>query len=201
LTAGILPAPGRLDEARAATDGAVLSDLLVMKGYRLTSGYVGLFPASFYPLNGRSWRAFSGTRWLFTPDGFRYPADAGAARVRLLDTSSRETGAPARLVVDRPGHLVAELQPSGPGILAITERFHDGWSATTEGRSLPTVRVNSDFLGCAIDAGVHRVELRFDPPSYAYGRIVSAAGVALLAAALFLVGRGAAAKAPAPRAI
>ena len=50
------------------------------------------------------------------------------------------------------------------------------------------VRVEGDFLGCLLDAGVHRVDLRFMPRSFVYGSIVSACGFVFLGIAL-LVGR------------
>ena len=46
------------------------------------------------------------------------------------------------------------------------------------------VRVEGDFLGCVVDAGAHRVNLRFMPRSFVYGSIVSAIGAALLAGVL-----------------
>ena len=46
-----------------------------------------------------------------------------------------------QLTADRPGHLAASVRASGPAILAFTERFHQGWSATAGGRPLEVVRV------------------------------------------------------------
>jgi uncharacterized membrane protein YfhO len=89
-----------------------------------------------------------------------------------------------RLGVDRPGRLVAHVDAPGRRIVAFTERFHAGWSATTDGTPLQIVRVEGDFLGCLVDAGVQRVDLRFMPRSFVYGSIVSALGAALLAGAL-----------------
>jgi hypothetical protein len=189
VTQGILPAPADTADSYAAApaDGPYRSDVLVLKGYRLTSGYVGLFPASFYPLNGPSSRKFSGTRWQFAPDGFRYRAEGSVARTRLLDESGHEATGVARLVVDRPGRLVADVDAPGRRILAFTERFHDGWSATADG-PLQMVRVENDFLGCLVEAGAHRVTLTFMPRSFVNGSIVSAVGAILLAVALIMMG-------------
>jgi uncharacterized membrane protein YfhO len=87
---------------------------------------------------------------------------------------------------DRPGHLAAAVRVEAPATLAFTERFHHGWTATADGRPLETVRVNGDFLGCRIDSGVRQVELRFAPPSFRNGVLVSIAGAVLLAGALFI---------------
>jgi hypothetical protein len=180
----IPPSPQDPAESYAALEGKFRSDLLVMKGYRLTTGYLGLYPAAFYRPDGLTSRKLSGTRWIFTQDGFRSPAQGSVARARLVDESGRDASGSARLVVDRPGNLVAEVESPGPRILALTERFHDGWSATSDGRPLPLVRVEQDFLGCPVDQTAHRVELRFRPRSFVRGMIASAVGGVLLIVAV-----------------
>jgi hypothetical protein len=186
LTEAVPPAPAAAADSYAAApaEGPYKSDLLVLRGYRLTSGYAGLFPASRHPLDSEIGRRLSGTRWIVTPDGTRHPADGAVPRVRLLDELGRDAAGSARLVVDRPGRLVAAVDAPGPRVVALTERFHDGWSATVGGVPLQVVRVENDFLGCLVDGGVHQVELRFWPSSFVYGAIVSAIAGVLLAGVL-----------------
>jgi hypothetical protein len=186
LIAAIPAAPRNpADSYASVTDrGPYRSDLLVMRGYRLTSGYVALYPATRHPLDGDVAMELSGTRWSFTPDGIRQPVEGGAARIRLLDEQGRDATGSARLAVDRPGELVAEVDVPGRRVLAFTERFHDGWSATIDRVPLQMVRVEGDFLGCVLDGGTHQVRLRFMPRSFVYGSIVSAIGAVLLAGVL-----------------
>ena len=80
------------------------------------------------------------------------------------------------------------LTPFARSILALTERFHGGWSAT-DGAALPTLRVEGDFLGCVVERGVHRVTLRFMPRSFVYGALASALGAVLLAGVLIVRSR------------
>jgi hypothetical protein len=186
LTQAVPPAPDNpaASYAFVARHSPYSSDVLVMRGYRLTSGYVGLFPATRHGLESAMAVRLSGTRWFFTPDGVRHPIEGGVERVRLLDEKGRSSTGSARLDVDRPGHLVARVEAPGRRILAFTERFHDGWAATIDGAPLQTVRVEGDFLGCIVDGGIRRVNLRFMPRSFVYGSIVSAIGAALLAGVL-----------------
>ena len=181
-------APGPQEDRYAAAPdaGPYRSNLLVMRGYRLTNGYVGLFPASHRPFDDETARRLSGTRWVFTNDGDRLLVEGGVARARLLDLQGRDAGGTLRVVVDRPGHFVVHVDAPDARVLAFTERFHDGWSATVDAAPQATTRVEGDFLGCVINSGPHRVELRFTPRSFRIGAIASATGAALLAAVVML---------------
>jgi hypothetical protein len=182
LTAAIPPAPAAPAEAYAAgpLNGPYKANVLVLRGYRLTNGYVGLFPATQLPLDGERTRLLSGTRWVFTEDGARHAIANGAPRVGLIDGRGLEASGSARLVVDRPGYLVVDVDAPGWRRLALTERFHHGWSLTIDGVAQPTARVNGDFLGSAVEPGAHRVEFRFAPGSFTRGAMVSAVGLTLL---------------------
>jgi hypothetical protein len=186
LTQAVPPAPANPADsyAFAASGGPYGWNLLVLRGYRLTSGYVGLSPETRHPLDSDVALRLSGTRWIVREDGVRHPAEGGVERVRLLDEQGQGSTGSALLAVDRPGRLVARVDAPGRRILAFTERFHDGWSATIDGAPLQMVRVEGDFLGCVVDAGFHHVSLRFMPRSFVYGSIVSAMGAALLAGVL-----------------
>jgi len=188
LTRAIPRAP--IDPAQsyaAAPDaGPYSGNLLVMRGYRLTTGYAGLYPASRNPLDDDLALRLSGTRWFFDADGSRHPAAEPLGRVRLLDAERREVRGAAWLVVDRPGLLVVDVEAPGRGMLVFTERFHSGWSASTDDGPLQMARADEDFLGCVVDRGVHRVTLRFLPRTVVYGSILSAIGAAFVAGVLIV---------------
>jgi hypothetical protein len=93
-----------------------------------------------------------------------------------LDTTA--TGS-ATLAVDRDGLLVVDVQSDGQQLLATTESFHSGWQATADGRDVPVVRVNGDFLGCVLGPGAARVALEFRPASLRVGKILSWCGLGL----------------------
>jgi hypothetical protein len=188
LTPGIPEAPADPADsyALAPLRGPARTDLLIMRGYRLTSGYSGLPPAPFYPLDSETSARLSGTKWRFTPDGVRHPEPGGAERARLLDEEGHTATGSASMVLDRPGHLVVDVVAPGRRTLALTERFHAGWSAVSGDVSLQTVTVDHDFLGCVVEAGAHRVTFHFMPRSFVYGSLVSALGVALVVGVLII---------------
>jgi hypothetical protein len=188
LMVTIEPAPSRPEDSYAAAPdaGTYAKNLLVLRGYRLTTGYAGFFPAVRHPIGGEMSRLLSGTRWTFTPEGVRRPAPGGVERARLIDDRGQQALGRVQLTADRPGHLAASVRARGAATLAFTERFHHGWTATAGGRPLEVVRVEYDFLGCRIDAGVEQVELRFAPRSFRNGAIASTIGTMLLAGVLLV---------------
>jgi hypothetical protein len=134
LTAAIPPAPASPAEAYAAgpLNGPYKANVLVLRGYRLTNGYVGLFPATQLPLDGERARRLSGTRWVFTDDGARHAVADGVARARLLDDGGQEAPGSARDISSSTSTCRA-AQPSRSRSAFIT----DGRSPLTARRKPP----------------------------------------------------------------
>jgi hypothetical protein len=181
LIEAIPPAPASPAEAYAVApeSGPYRSNLLVLRGYRLTNGYAGLFPASAHPLDGPDTQALAGARWGFDVDGRRVSLTGGAPRIRVVDAHGQPASGRVLLALDRPGRLAAHVEVPERRTVALTERFHDGWTATANGVPLPVVRVNQDFLGVVVEPGSRLVELRFAPRSFVVGSMVSATGAVL----------------------
>jgi hypothetical protein len=210
---GNVPPPPEDPGARAAfvEDQVVDGDILVLAGYRLVSGYVGLYPATTIPFDAPTAVALAGARWLFSKTDWRSPMP-GVDRARLLAEAKAShdvardldtvdlyktalvprglvlTGPPgiARVLEDRPGHLVVETSAPGRQLLSIAERYHRGWSATANGQPLRVLPVHGDFLGCIVEGGTHRVELRFMPSSFVQGAWLTGAGLLLLPTGVML---------------
>ena len=112
LIGRIPQAPAHPADAYAAApdEGPFRSNLIVMRGYRLTTGYVGLFPASRHPLGSEEALRLAGTLFLFTTEGTRLPFKESAARIRLLDDAGQPASGLVTLAVDRPARLVAHVE-------------------------------------------------------------------------------------------
>jgi len=107
------------------------------------------------------------------------------AAVALVDRPvDLEAGTPgrARILRDEPGDIEIAVEAPGRRLLVVSESHHPGWRALRDGEPCELVRVYGDYLGCAIEAGTRRVELRFRPDSYRDGVRLSAAALALLLA-------------------
>ena len=172
--------------ATSPLHGVYQKNVPALKGYRVTNAYVGLFPSTYYPLDSRESLKLSGTRWAISHDGIRAPFDGGVSRVRLLDEKELPADGVALMVKDKPGLLVVRVETSARRIVAFTERFHHGWSATANGVPVQVVTADADFLGCIVEPGVHRIELRFKPRSFVYGTYVSIVGLVLLMGVVLL---------------
>jgi hypothetical protein len=154
----------------------------VLKGYTLIGGYVGLYPNIS---DVSAFRQHAGARWSIGDDGTltKLPWTA-APRARLMQEPQTAAVPPgdlgwARIDVDRPGRLVVKTSAPGRRLLATSERFHEGWSATADGKAITRMAVDG-FVGCIVEGGEHEVIFRFMPRSFVLGYLTSAAGVILL---------------------
>jgi hypothetical protein len=86
----------------------------------------------------------------------------------------------ATVVSDRPGQIEIDVACPSRQLLATTESFDRGWRVTVDGQPVRVVRVNADFLGCAVERGKHRVRFDFCPRSRLAGGWLSIGGLGLL---------------------
>ncbi|WP_372371223.1 hypothetical protein [Candidatus Uabimicrobium sp. HlEnr_7] len=90
-----------------------------------------------------------------------------------------------KIVDEKPGYVKMSLQVLGKQLVVFSERFHSGWMVKSGDKSLTTVRVYGDFLGCVVDKQNSEIEFSFSPKSYHYGKWISVVG--LLFSLLFIL--------------
>ena len=109
--------------------------------------------------------------------------DVDVAREVLLDrdpsprppSASRSPILVARLAVDRPEQVVAELTTNSAGLLVLTDLFYPGLIAEENVRRLEILRADGFFRAVALASGSHRVTFRYRPISFSIGAGVSIA--------------------------
>ncbi len=207
--------PPEVETGEALFDPRKAGNLALLRGLRQSAGYVGLAPARVLDpadpatqrVGGVTWRV-DGETWVPVTGAMprarlvtearqsaRVRADIqtlDVAQVALVDSDVGMLDGPsgqARLISDRPGHLVVETEAAGRQLLVVTERVGRGWVATEDGAPRSVVRVYGDYLGCVVSPGRHRVELRYRPDSVRAGLMVSGAGIVATLIAVWLVGR------------
>jgi hypothetical protein len=121
-------------------------------------------------------------------------------RVAIVDSNAavpaqQLTALPERLqttpTVTRydPGHIAAQLSAPAPAgsALVVSENYYPGWTATVDGKTVPTVRTDFNLIGVPLPAGATRISLDFADPAYRTGKVVTTLAV-LLALALVAAG-------------
>lgn len=151
--------------------GDVYGNALTMRGYRLTSGYVGLTPPRTLNYHTPEAQRLAGTTWRH--DGQTWHAVDGLPRVRFNGS--------AEVVADRPGFIEIRTRAASKERLTLAESAHPGWQATLDDQPASIRPADGDFQAVDIPAGEHQLRFRFAPASRSIGRILSAAGVILIA--------------------
>jgi len=101
-----------------------------------------------------------------------------------VPTSSRASR--ALLARARGGNL--DVRASGPGLLVIAEGWDRGWSAAIDSEPTAVLRVNHAQMAVVLEAGVHRVTLRYQPRGF-YSGLVLAVAASLILLVLMLLER------------
>ncbi len=182
-------------------------DSLILKGYKLSNLYMSLAPRRLLDLShpnaarvaGIGFRSDETGRWHEMPlplprvnlvgkvlksndpasDLERIDPETTALAESSIDLKAGDAGI-ANMVVDRQGRLGVQTSANDPRLLVISESYHEGWHATIDGNPTVVLRINGDFMGCLVPAGVHAVRLEFSPWSLRVGRFVSLATLACL---------------------
>jgi hypothetical protein len=111
------------------------------------------------------------------------------------DLGPLEPGSGGTAVVERssPRDVAATVTSPGTSLLVLSEIYYDtGWKARLDDEEIPIHRVNYALRGVVVPAGTHRLTMRFDPPTFYRGILVSAASLAailLTLAGSFVLGR------------
>ena len=72
------------------------------------------------------------------------------------------------------GRLVADVQAPLPGYVFLSEPFYPERRAFVDGQPVTPVKANLAFTAVPVDAGAHRLELRYVPASFRLGLGISA---------------------------
>jgi len=95
-----------------------------------------------------------------------------------LELADGEPGQ-ATILTYRPGHIRVATSTNTAQLLVLSESYHPGWRACSDGMPVRVMPVYGDFLACLIDAGQHEVEFVFRPQSLRLGTWCSLAGAGL----------------------
>jgi hypothetical protein len=109
------------------------------------------------------------------------------AQAAVAEASARPlSGGVERVTGEALGQSSVRLNYSaaGAGFLRIAVPYAPGWTASVDGTPVEIVPADYAFLGVFVPPGNHELTLVFRPRSFGRGALTSAAGLALLLAAL-----------------
>jgi uncharacterized membrane protein YfhO len=87
----------------------------------------------------------------------------------------------ATVTVDAaPGHYRTTVESDSPGYLRVLESAYPGWVATIDGQPAKIFTADGIFLGVAVPAGQHAVELSYRPGSLLLGAAISGVGLVVV---------------------
>ena len=97
-----------------------------------------------------------------------------------LATSTLGKGT-AQLTHYQPNELRYTVQSDKGGVVALSEIYYPGWTATLDGQEIPVARVNYVLRAVKVPAGQHTLVLTFRPASVSTTEIIAYLTLALLA--------------------
>ena len=79
----------------------------------------------------------------------------------------------ARVVAYEPSRLTIETDAKVATVLVVSEMNYPGWEATIDGERARIVATDFLLRGVALEAGAHRIEMRYTAPAARNGAIIS----------------------------
>jgi hypothetical protein len=80
----------------------------------------------------------------------------------------------------RPERLSLRVDSTAHGALVLSNNWYPSWKASVDGRPVPLWRANGSLQALELEAGSHRVELRFDPTAFKLGLALALGGLLAL---------------------
>ena len=118
-------------------------------------------------------------------------ASSGGPEV-VLEGPAPPRLAPGRVlwVERRPERLRIEAESPGDGLLVVNDAFWPGWKASIDGSPVPILAADGLVRAVSWPAGRHLLEMRYEPSEVRMGAMLSAIGIAALAALAWAGRRG-----------
>ncbi len=114
-------------------------------------------------------------RWAVVEDRSSGADPSAASAPRAADEAST-----VRVTRNAPGSIDVDASLDAAGWLVVQESWDPGWRATVDGKRVSARPANLVFQAIPIDAGPHRVELRYRPASFRWGILSTALGLGVV---------------------
>lgn len=146
--------------------------------------------ATLYRLPNPSPRAWLASQVVVEPDAERAVALMAAAsfnlpRTAVVDRAPQPTPLPdtlgtVQLVDYGPQRLAVKVSVSGSALLVMSEVYYPGWVATVDGVPAEIYRADAALRAVVVPAGVHTVEMSYQPLTFQVAAAISLVTLALV---------------------
>jgi hypothetical protein len=116
--------------------------------------------------------------------------------VLLEGETAEETSAPCEeirgaevVLQDGPNRVTIRATIDAPGYVVLADTWYPGWQATVDGEPAELLKANHAFRAVHVEAGEHRIEMRYRPTSIVVGGVTSLATLGLLILGLLVIHR------------
>lgn len=109
---------------------------------------------------------------------FQKAVDAGVA---TSDHAGSLQGSEADIVERSNTRLAIEVDATRPGLLVVTDKWDEDWTATVDGERAEIARVNGPIRGVIVPEGRSRIEMTYQDDAVLLGTLVSLLTLASLA--------------------
>ena len=108
--------------------------------------------------------------------------EVAPSELHALTGGELVAGSGASVVSYDPNRITIETKADRPTVLVVSEIFYPGWEATVDGQPAPIHLTNYLLRGVYLQAGAHRVEMRYRAPALRNGALISVVTLSLLCA-------------------
>lgn len=106
--------------------------------------------------------------------------------IRLADPNAPSAVPPGdvKVVSYRDESIDLSAHAASNALLVLGEKYYQGWYAFIDGKRAEIIPVNHVLRGLYLTPGSHKIEFRFDPPSFRIGKYLTLTSFALFAGLL-----------------
>ncbi len=83
-------------------------------------------------------------------------------------------------------HIKGTISTENSGVIYTSIPFDGGWKAYIDGKEAEVKSIKNAFVAVPVSAGEHTVELKYSPPGFMEGAVITVVSIALLVALFFI---------------
>ncbi len=127
--------------------------------------------------------------WLSAGDVARLPANFPMARDCAEIEKRKAPRGSARITLDEPEHLEAEIEATAPSLALLSDAASAGWRVTLDGADSISITADGALRAIAVPEGKHRLAWNYQTPGLAVGAAFSLIGLFVIALLVLKFGR------------